>query len=299
MSELDLIRKIRRMAGRPPSGATLGIGDDCAIIRGDARTDLVFTTDLLIEDVHFKRATHSAEDVGHKALARGLSDLAAMGAEPFFCLLSLAVPKWADEDWTGAFHRGFFRLARRTRTKLLGGDVASARKFVCDIVCCGRVPHGKALLRSGARPGDEIWVSGQLGGSALGLRRQQGTAFRRHLRPEPRLELGQYLRKRLGATAAMDLSDGLSLDLHRLCVESGVSAELTGELPWFPGATEADALHGGEDYELLFTVPAGTKAPSAWKRIRLSRIGTVRKGHSGRIRLAGKDLEPAGYDHFR
>ncbi|MGB9604386.1 MAG: thiamine-phosphate kinase, partial [Bryobacteraceae bacterium] len=162
----------------------------------------------------------------------------------------------------------------------------------------GTAPRGRALLRSGARPGDEIYVSGRLGGSALGLATRRGAAWKRHLRPEPRLELGAYLR-RLGATAAMDVSDGLSLDLHRLCLASGVAAELEDTLPVFPGASLDQALHGGEDYELLFTTSADTRVPRSYRGVELTRIGRIVRGRAGRIVLAGEKLRPLGWDHFR
>jgi thiamine-monophosphate kinase len=171
----------------------LGIGDDCAIYRPRGGSeDLLFTTDMLLEDIHFRRATHPPEDVGHKALARGLSDIAAMGGSPRFCLLSLAIPRWADQAWVDGFYRGFLRLAHRTATPLAGGDLASAERLACDVIVCGAVPRGQALLRAGAKPGDGIYVSGKLGGSALGLATGRGRASKRHLRPEPRLALGRF-----------------------------------------------------------------------------------------------------------
>jgi thiamine-monophosphate kinase len=280
-------------------GLVLGIGDDCAIFRPrGASEDLLFTTDMLIQDVHFRRETHGAGDVGWKALARGLSDIAAMGGEPRFCLLSLAVAPWVETRWLDGFYGGLLRLAGRTRTPLMGGDLAHAEKTMCDIVVCGAVPRGRALRRDGARAGDAIYVSGALGGSALGLSKGGGKAWRRHLRPQPRLALGRFLRARLGATAAMDLSDGLSLDLHRLCLASGLSAEI-GAPPRFPGATLEQALHGGEDYELLFTAPARADVPRDFEGVPIARIGVMRKGPPGGVELDGAPLAPLGYDHFR
>ena len=299
-SELEIVERIRRRVALPrAAGLVLGIGDDCAIFRPrGAPEDLLFTTDMLIEDVHFRRETHAAGDVGWKALARGLSDIAAMGGEPRFCLLSLAVAPWADANWLDGFYGGLLRLARRTLTPLMGGDLARAAKTMCDIVVCGAVPRGTALRRDGARAGDAIYVSGALGASALGLSKGGGRAWRRHLRPQPRLALGRFLRARLRATAAMDLSDGLSLDLHRLSLASGLSAEI-GPPPRFPGATWEHALHGGEDYELLFTAPARVRVPREFEGLPLTRIGAMRPGHPGVVRLDGAPLEPLGYDHFR
>lgn len=299
-SECTILNRLERKVSIPPgSGLKQGIGDDCAIFRPrSAREDLLFTTDMLIEDVHFRRDTHSAEDIGHKALARGLSDIAAMGGDARFCLLSLAVPRWADQLWVDRFYRGFLRLSEKTGAPLAGGDLARAEKLMCDVTVCGAVPHGKALLRSGARVGDAIYVSGQLGASALGLAGGDGKARKRHLRPEPRLALGKFLREELRATAAMDLSDGLSLDLSRMCLASGVSAEIV-EPPVFPGATLHQALHGGEDYELLFTLRSTVHPPPKFEGLPLTRIGTITAGRPGAVRLDGKRLPPLGYDHFQ
>jgi thiamine-monophosphate kinase len=299
-SELQWIDKIRRRAGlgRAP-GIVLGIGDDCAVFRPRGGVeDLLFTTDLLLEDIHFRRWTHTAEDVGWKAVARGLSDIAAMGGTPRFFLLSLAVGRWSTERWVDAFYSGALRLAKREGVPLIGGDLARSGRLACDVVVCGSVPRGTALRRDGARTGEGIYVSGELGGSALGLQRRRGSAWRSHTRPEPRLALGRYLRERLRASACMDLSDGLSLDLRRLCLASGRSAAIEAP-PRFPGATLEQALHGGEDYELLFTAPLGKRVPRQFEGIPLTRIGTIVAGRSGTVRLAGAPLQALGYDHFR
>lgn len=287
MNELALVDRIRGLAGRA-RGLTLGIGDDCAIYTPSPDEELLFTTDLLIEDVHFRRSTHRPADIGYKALARGLSDIAAMGGDPRFCLLSLALPPDLGERWVDQLFRGLLEH----RTPLAGGDLSRADKIVCDIHVCGSAPRGQALRRAGAKPGDAIYVSGPLGGSALGLATRKGAAWRKHLRPEPRLKLGRSLRGR--ASATIDLSDGLSIDLHRLCKTSRVSADLDGELPIFPGASIEQALHGGEDYELLFTAPQGVRLPRG-----VFRIGTVRRGRPGRVFLDEFEILPLGHDHFR
>src|SRR5579859_7553679 len=299
-SEQAVLNRILRQVSIPRgSGLKLGIGDDCAIFRpSGASEDLLFTTDLLLEDVHFRRQTHSAEDIGYKALARGLSDIAAMGGEPRFCLLSLAVPAWANQAWIDRFLRGFLQLAGRTSAPLAGGDLAHARRLACDVIVCGATPKNRALLRSGARRGDHIYVSGLLGGSALGLTGARGPARRRHLRPEPRLALGKFLRDKVRAHAAMDLSDGLSLDLRRMCLASGVSAEIEPP-PVFPGATIEQALHGGEDYELLFTVAPRAHPPHDFEGLPLTRIGTITAGRAGSVLLDGKPLAALGFDHFQ
>lgn len=300
LTEESILARLKQRATIPRgSRVVAGIGDDCAIFRPPrTKEDLLFTTDLLIEGVHFKRSTHTPAMVGHKALARGLSDIAAMGGDPLFCLLSLGLPDWADHRWIDRFYAGFLKLAASTRTVLAGGDLSQSERVVSDIVVAGSVPKGRALRRDGARPGDAVYVSGQLGGSALGLKTRRGRAWKRHTCPEPRLALGRYLRQKLRATAAMDLSDGLSLDLHRLCVASHVAAEIVAP-PVFPGATLEQALHGGEDYELLFTVPPRVRVPARFENLPLTRIGVIRRGPAGRVLLAGQPLARLGYDHFR
>lgn len=297
--EQSLIQRLRKRVARiTRDELVLGIGDDCAIYRPSPKEELLFTTDFLLEDIHFRWSTHSAAEIGHKALARGLSDIAAMGGNPRFCLLSLGLPLRATSRWVDQFYAGLLKLAHATGTALAGGDLARTEKLTCDIVVCGSVPAGKALLRSGACPGDLLYVSGHLGGSALGLETGLGKAWKRHVAPQPRLALGKFLREKLQAHAAMDLSDGISLDLARLCQESGVSARLE-HLPLFPGASEKQALHGGEDYELLFAVAPFTSVPGEVEGLPLTQIGTITAGRPGRVDWQGKKLAPAGFDHFR
>ena len=286
--------RLRRVAGIPAgSPVVLGIGDDCAIYRPHGSADdLLFTSDLIVEGSHFIRDSHTPAELGQKALARSLSDIAAMGGEPRFCLVALCVPLWFTGKQTDKFFDGILQLAAETGTVLAGGDLSHGEKLVCDVTVGGAVPRGTALLRSGARPGHEICVSGPLGGAALGFETRKGKAWKRHRAPEPRLALGKFLREKLRATSAMDLSDGLSLDLRRLCLASGVAAEIV-DPPRFPGATPEQALHGGEDYELIFTVRPGTRIPAG-----LTRIGTIVEGIAGRITLRGAVLEALGYDHF-
>jgi thiamine-monophosphate kinase len=254
----------------------LGIGDDAAIYQPKAADDLVFTTDLFIENIHFRRRDPPAS-LGHRALARSLSDIAAMGATPRFCLVSLALPKWTDEKWIKQFYRGLLRLASQTNVTLAGGDLSHADRLFCDVMVCGAVPNGKALRRDGARPGDFIYVSGPLGG------------WKNKRVITPRLNLGQKLLSK--ATACMDISDGLALDLHRLTLASSVAAQLDS-LPLLKGATVEQALHDGEDYELLYTAPPKVRVPGI-------RVGTIKKGKPGALTYAGKPLQPRGYDHFQ
>ena len=276
MNELDLVERLRRLSF-PSRNLTLGIGDDCAIYRPRMGEELLFTTDQMIEDVHFTRA-QSASSIGERALARSLSDIAAMGGDPKFCLVALAAPRLkVDTKWIDEFYRGLLRLAKRTQTALAGGDLARDEKFHCDVMVCGSVPRGKALRRDGARVGDSIFVSGRL-----------GKPWDRRI--QPRLALGRSLRGL--ATACIDLSDGLSLDLHRLCLASNVVAEID-RVPVMRGSTVEGALHGGEDYELLFTLPEGSTAPRG-----VTRSGRVTRGVPGQIHFQGRPLAPRGYDHF-
>jgi len=275
MSELAIIEKIRRLGERGPH-ITLGIGDDCAIYRPNPNEELLFTTDQSIEGVHFL-PDQSPSIIGHNALARSLSDIAAMGGEPRFCLVSLAVPPECSKNFIDAFYRGLLGLTRRTGTVLAGGDLAHSNKIYCDVMVCGSTARGQSLRRSGARPGDLLYVSGRLGKPWGG-------------RIQPRLPLGQALCGR--ATSCIDLSDGLSLDLHRLCLASGVAA-VVDRVPIVRGATLERALHGGEDYELLFTLP-----PRKSPRRGTTLIGTIVKGYAGSVQFQGQPLAPRGYDHF-
>ena len=278
MTELELVGWIRAR-GR-------GIGDDCAVLPGGRGNDLLITTDMLIEDVHFRRADPPAL-VGHRALARGLSDIAAMGGVPRWCLLSLAVPEWAKPAWIKRFFTGLLALAKQHRTLLVGGDTSHARQAAADIVVVGEVPHGEELRRGGARPGDGIYVSGALGGA--------GARAYAPVKIEPRLPLGRFLRGR--ATACMDITDGLSLDLRRLCTESRAAALIDRPLPVAHGATLEQALYAGDDYELLFTAPEDP--PRSHRGVPITRIGSIVRGPAGRIELFGQRHAPKGYDHLR
>ena len=285
MNELELIRKLASRR-QPRLGVVRGIGDDCAILRVPTGDELLIHTDMTVEDVHFRCKTYTATQIGQKTLARGLSDVAAMGGTPRWALVSLALPKWAGEHFLDEFYDGMLGLARRFRVSIVGGDLTRARQFMADIVILGTAPRGKALRRDTAKPGDGIYVSGALGHAAASQYLEV---------PEPRLALGYWLRKR--ASACMDLSDGLAIDLHRMCWESKVAADLDLAPPISAGATLAQALCGGEDYELLFT--SSQRLPRSHQGLALTRIGTIVRGQRGRVRLQGKRLEPAGWDPFR
>jgi thiamine-monophosphate kinase len=329
LGELELIEQIRR-GGAGRSGAmVLGIGDDCAILRPPPGCEVLVTTDFTLEGRHFRRDLDPAAAVGHRCLARGLSDLAAMGGTPLAAFLSLALPgkmlaTARGRAWVEGFFRGLRALGERYGVPLAGGDTAEspAGLVLADIVLVGAAPAGKALRRSGAQAGDALYCTGRLGGAAAELEamfargrmaRVAGEAEHPHLFPEPRLGVGKALRRRGLATACLDVSDGLSTDLAHLCAESGVGAEVEeAALPAHPlairlGAERALelALHGGEDYELLFAAPASVRVPRSLAGVAVRKIGRLtRRGRGeGAMTLVRRDgrreaLLPGGWEHF-
>lgn len=289
-----------------------GIGDDCAIMRLPARHELLVTTDFSIENIHFRRKWHPADSVGHRCLARGLSDIAAMGGTALACFLSLGLPPKLPQRWADDFLRGLCRLAKRYGVQLAGGDTSAAHEITADIVVIGQVPAGKALLRSGARPGDGIYVTGELGGSTATLkqlfsgRKLRPSRTNRHFYPEPRLAIGAWLREQGLANAMIDLSDGLSIDLGHICEESGVSATIVaGKIPVARNASLELAIHGGEDYELLFTAPPKAKIPGAIRGVSVTQIGSIsQKDYRSAITILdnngrARPVAPLGWQHFR
>lgn len=290
-SEFELIA--RHLAPGPEAdaaGVSLGVGDDCALLAPTPGTRLAVSVDTSVAGVHFP-ADAPASTIGHRALAVSLSDLAAMGAEARWCLMSLTLPE-ADDAWVADFAAGFHALCDASGVALAGGDVTRGELAV-GVTVMGEVPEGEALTRSGARPGEVIAVTGALGGGAGGLARWQAgerdpddALLRRYLRPEPRLAAGLALREL--ASAAIDVSDGLLADLGHLCVASGVGAALTPEaLPLAEGLVAAlgdddvmdAALRGGDDYELLVTLPEAHLEPArarlAAEGLALTAIGRV------------------------
>lgn len=334
LAEKALISQIRsKTARRGASGIIAGIGDDCAVLRLAPGQDSLVTTDFSLEGIHFRRDWHPPESVGHRCLARGLSDIAAMGGEPVAAFLSLALPRDLPQAWADRFTQGLLSLAKKHRVTLAGGDTAeSPNGVLADIVVVGSVPKGKAILRSGAHPGDRIYVSGALGGSAAAVlqfqslshyseggdsdfpkssrKRPNPLTYPRHFYPEPRLKLGRILREKGLATAMIDISDGLSTDLAHVCEESKVGAEISAELiPRAPVGRPARevgidlALHGGEDYELLFTAHASKRVPPQIAGVALTHIGVITRSRVPAIFLRNADgvsqLDSRGWEHFR
>jgi len=297
---------LRRQARGKRREVALGIGDDCAVLRPRAGEEMVVTTDLSIEGTHFRREWHPAESVGHRCLARGLSDIAAMGAGPVAAFLSLGLPQKLPQRWVNEFLLGFLTLAKRFEVTLAGGDIAESREgVVADVMVVGAVPRGKAILRSGARAGDVIYVSGSLGGPASTLKRMfAGEKVRakkneRHFFPEPRIAVAQKLRG--VATSMIDISDGLSVDLAHICEESKVGAMVNELLlPVARNASLEDALHGGEDYELLFTARENAHVPVEIAGVAVTEIGWIERGGSVRITDLKKTraLKARGWEHF-
>lgn len=315
MQERQLIQRIRALAGSTTGASSVvrGIGDDCAVLQVPRGKQLLVTTDLCVENIHFRHKWHPAHSVGHRCLARGLSDIAAMGGTPVACFLSLGLPPKLPQAWVDGFLRGLRNLAQHFHTQLAGGDISSAPKIVADIVVIGYAPSGKAVLRSAARPGDHIYVTGSLGGSAAILQQLRAgkqiktTRSSPHFYPQPRIQVGQWLQKRGMATAMIDLSDGLSVDLAHICGESRVSATIyAGQIPITKGSNLRQALHGGEDYELLFTAPKRAKLPAQIAGVPITRIGTISdtSNYSAAIQILGENgtvrpLPQQGWEHFR
>ena len=336
VQERQLVQKIARALAphratssrrKMSSRLKIGIGDDAAVISPAGPTDWVLSCDTFLEDVHFRLNTHPPDSVGYKALARATSDLAAMGATPRYFLLTIALPATRTGQWLDAFLKGMARAARELGITVIGGDTTKSRAVFISITVLGEIPPDRALTRSGARPGDIIYVSGKLGRAQLGLElvlrgqarnRQLRALVQPHLYPKVRIELGSWLAQHRIATSAMDLSDGLSTDLARLCTASQVGAKIYASK--VPSATippqaarklgqrKLDplqlALHGGDDYQLLFTIPPRqakklSRAPGASTLTAIGKITRNRElilvANDGRE----KPLKSHGWDPFR
>jgi thiamine-monophosphate kinase len=366
--EKSLIDRIRRSARRGNAVVT-GIGDDCAVLRVPTGHQLLVTTDFTLENVHFRREWHPPKVVGWRCLTRGLSDIAAMGGQPRAAFLSLALERSTPQKWVDQFLAGLLEAADEFRVSLAGGDIAqSSGGIAADIVLVGSVPRGKAILRSGARPGDLVYITGELGGSAAALERMtagakapgnlseftarlkscppvelrepgleghdfsraanpaqltpasaaevrtfastakvRATDYERHFHPTARVQIGRWLRRGGLASAMIDISDGLSTDLQHICDESGVGAVVKATAipranvgrPTEPVSLDL-ALHGGEDYELLFT--SSKKIPAKVAGVPVTRIGRItRNGGMVLVKEDGRRrrLVARGWEHFK
>lgn len=313
LGERKFLARLRHLVGERENRLIIrGIGDDCAILQVPPRRQLLVTTDLCVEGVHFRREWHPAQSVGHRCLARGLSDIAAMAGDPLACFLSLGIPAKLSQRWVDDFLNGLLRLARLFHVSLAGGDTSGADQIIADIVVLGTAPAGKALLRSGARPDDRIYVTGNLGAAAAVLKNLYAGKKVRPSRsspyfyPVPRLKVARLLQQKNMASAMIDISDGLSVDLAHICQESKVSAVVeSSKIPVAKAATLDLALHGGDDYELLFTAPQKVKLPAKIAGVPITMIGRIlsRSADRSAVRISNdsgrtKALNPEGWQHF-
>jgi len=333
-SEFDFINALRQRVASSTQSTVIGIGDDAAVFRSNPNKETVVSTDLLVEDIDFRRTTTPPYLLGHKALAVSLSDLAAMGSRPLWCLISIGVPEdvW-QTDFVDRLYDGWLDLANRYGVQLIGGDTSRAHEhIVIDSIAIGECAAGRAVKRTGAQPGDQIFVTGSLGAAAAGLRliergahlAEQNLAdedsqkldhvLLRQLRPEPRVGWGMVLGEERFATAMIDLSDGLSSDINHLCAASDAGALIDASLLPIDervvelcGRRALDplqlALHGGEDYELLFTVKPehAARLPRRVDGVEIKRIGEVTSANDGvKISEASRtwELKPGGWKHF-
>jgi thiamine-monophosphate kinase len=335
LREFDLIRALKQRYGAAHSSIVRGIGDDAAVIGSSHNTRQLVTTDLLAEGIHFTRRTASFADIGFRAATANLSDIAAMGGTPQYLLVSMAMPRDATARQVRQLYDGMMAACRPHRVRLIGGDTSASKSgWFVNIMLIGTSASGRILLRSGARPGDDLYVTGTLGDSRAGLhllQRREGAKgagspamggrrflIQRHLRPTARIREGRWLSQVPWATSAIDISDGLSGDLRHLCAESRVGAlidlsalPISAACREYASAIKRDpstlALAGGEDYELLFTVPGRQRArfarASARHRVRATRIGTVTAAKNGLqmvLRNGGRRRLPlSSYEHFR
>lgn len=300
IGEFGLIEEIKKRTLTNRS-VRVGIGDDAAVLRSNRRQDILFATDMLIEDRHFRLSEASAFEIGWKALAVNISDIAAMGGRPTYAVVSLGLPKHLPVNFVREFYRGFRAVARRFDVQLVGGDTNESAKLVASVALLGETIGGRCVKRSGAKIGDIIFVTGALGGSYIS---------RKHLRFMPRVKEAQFLARYFKPSAMMDISDGLASDIQRLTEASRVGASLNeAAIPVSRSANSAArALTDGEDFELLFTLPVRTaerllRSATKKKSMRFYPIGRIVHRKEG-ITLIGSDgrrrsLLKKGFDHFR
>jgi thiamine-monophosphate kinase len=297
-----LVRRIRDRFQNPD--VILGIGDDAAVLGLPPGHSIVYCSDLMVEDTHFIRTLHPPDSVGYKVVAVNVSDVGAMGGIPMHFVVSLAAPADLELDWVDGFYSGVQQACKNFDVSLVGGDTSSAKSIFVDVAMIGRVRTGAAIRRSGARAGDNIYVTGALGASSRGLNllrsgNASDASVKRHLYPTPRHRVGAAVAER--AHAMIDVSDGLSSDLAHIVSESAVSARIYRDrLPVAEGASESEALHGGEEYELII---AAAELPGEIEGIPITRIGEMvpsAKEHQILLVDGGIEsvLQPRGWDHY-
>ena len=315
VSERALLAAIARVLSGAGPDVVVGVGDDAAVV-APGSGELVLTTDALVEGSHFSRSTASARDIGYKAVAVNVSDIAAMGASPRYALCALTLSDAVEAAWVMELFGGMREACDEHALSLVGGNVARGSEVTVAVAVTGEVAPGRAITRAGARAGDRLVVTGTLGGAAAGLRLSTGrtpptdeerAAIMRHVRPTARVGEAGVL-ARFGATAMIDVSDGLALDLSRLCASSGVGAQVwLAAVPIGPAASLDEAIGGGEDYELLATLPDEAAVAAARGELAesfgvpLIEIGSIRE-QLGMVAVdaTGDEapLAPAGWDHF-
>lgn len=296
LGEFGLIRRLTAGIPRRKGDLRLGIGDDCAILEPKGARHLLVTTDMLIESVHFRRDWYTDRQIGQKAMRVNLSDIAAMGGIPRYAVVAVGLPRSLKLKAIEELFRGIKEVARESGCLLIGGDTNASRQLTLSVTLLGEVEKGRSLTRAGARVGDFIYVTGQLGKAALSLQAH------RYYNPPNRLKVGRFLVKRRLATAAIDISDGLLGDLQHIMEESRVGAIVAANN--LPGsAPQTMKLTGGEDYEILFTSPPGKVVPREISGVKVSRIGRITPFKEGLRLLDGRGRQfplprQLGYRHF-
>jgi thiamine-monophosphate kinase len=315
LSEDQLIDAIRRVLSGAASDVVVGPGDDAAVVRSGSG-ELVLTTDAMVEGVHFRRELTTPRDLGYKALAVNVSDVAAMAASPRFAVCALTLSTAVETSWVVELAAGMRECAEEFALSIVGGNLSSGDAVSLVVTVTGEVAPGRAVRRNGARPGERLVVTGRLGGAAAGLRvaeqrswsEEERDALHRFMRPTPRVGEAAVLAAQ-GASSMIDVSDGLAIDLSRLCRESGVGARIElAALPAHPAATEDEVLGGGEDYQLLATLPSERAVHDARAQldegfgVSLADIGVIIEGE-GLVAVgadgAERSLAIEGWDHFR